>query len=96
MKHVDKFVLKIFYQFLKDKNYYNSYEKNLTSMGGWGYRSYWNCEQPPSRFLASMSKTQPIQLISLAFRWSSTEEGWYFWDKVDGEWFYYYNEKCRT
>ena len=93
MKHKDKFVLKVFYQFLKDKNYYNSYEKNLTSMGGWAYRKYCYCEQSPSRFLASMSKSNPVRLISLAFRWRTTEEGWDFWNKVNDEWDSYYNEK---
>lgn len=96
MKHIDKFVLKIFYQFLQDKNYYNLYEKNLTSMGGWTYRSHCFCEPPPSSFLASMSNIKPIKLISLAFMWRTTEEGWDFWNKVNDEWISYYNGKIKS
>lgn len=92
MKHQDKYILKCFYNFLKNKNIYNVYEKNLTSCRGLYYRNVIDCEISPQKFIASISRTCPTSLISLSFRWSNTEEGWDIWNKIDCEWrFHYHN-----
>lgn len=95
MKYQDKYVLKCFYNFLKNKNIYNLYEKNLISCSGLYYRNIIDCETSPQKFLASISGTCPTLLISLSFRWSNTEEGWDFWNKIDCEWCFHYNNVIK-
>jgi hypothetical protein len=81
------FILKIFIYFLKKENSLGKYIANVNSKNGSEMRIWYHNTDDILNFLQiGLHKYNGLHLINFAFKWSDTDEGDNFWQKLSSKW----------
>ena len=91
-KAKNKFFLKEFFKFLKNNTLLEAYLKNVDCEKAYQFRRRYECQISATDFIIDILKKNPHNLIVYAFDWTSTDEGYDFWESVSIRWCHYFKK----
>lgn len=94
-KTKNKLYLKEFIRFLKSNNLIEKYLKNVDCEKAKQFRRGYNFQFSTLDFIIDILKKNPYNLILYAFDWTSTDEGYAFWESVSFRWCHYLKKMYR-
>ena len=90
-KRYNKTPKEMFIEFLKEMNSYDEFETNLKNNITKPYLGYDSITFPYFEIDSLCKYIRVPNYITYAFRWEHTDEGSYFWQKLDDKWRSRYN-----